>query len=296
VRAALEKRLGRIGVWTFYASNGSAERVRDLSAEIEDLGFGALWYPEAIAKESLSTGALLLSWTERIGIASGILNIWVRDPVATANGARTLEDAHPGRFVLGLGVSHRHAVNARGHDYDRPLAAMRAYLDGMDAAPYVGPDGAEPPPRVLAALAPKMLELAAHRAGGTLTYLVPPEHTVVARAAMGPDAFLAVEQAVVLETDATAAREVSRPFVSFYTAAENYRNNLLRLGWPEAEIDTTSDGLLDALVVHGDEAAIAARVQAHFEAGADHVAVQVLPNSEPQIEALRRLAPALRAL
>jgi len=296
VRAALETRLGRLGVWTFYASNGPADQVRELAAEIEDLGFGALWYPEAIAKESLSMAALLLSWTKQIGIASGILNIWVRDPVATANGARTVEDAHPGRFVLGLGVSHRHAVSARGHDYDRPLAAMRAYLDGMDAAPYMGQDGTEPPPRVLAALAPRMLELAAQRAGGTLTYLVPPEHTAMARERMGPDAFLAVEQAVVLETDATAAREVSRPFVSFYTAAENYRNNLLRLGWPESEIDANSDALLDALVVHGDEAAIAARVEAHFDSGADHVAIQVLPNAQLQIDAFRRLAPALRAL
>jgi len=296
VRAALQERLGRLGVWTFYASNGPAARVRELAAEIEGLGFGALWYPEAIAKESLSMGALLLSWTERIGVASGILNIWARDAVATANGARTLEDAFPGRFVLGLGVSHRHAVNARGHTYNHPFDAMRAYLDGMDAAPYAGQDAAAPPPRVLAALAPRMLELAGQRAGGTLTYLVPPEHTAVARERMGPDAFLAVEQAVVLETDAGAAREVARPFVAFYTAAENYRNNLLRLGWPEDEIDGNADRLLDALVVHGDEAAVAARVKAHFDAGADHVAIQVLPNAEPQLEALRRLAPALREL
>jgi probable F420-dependent oxidoreductase len=170
---------------------------------------------------------------------------------------------------------------------------MRSYLDGLDAAPDLALQPVEAPPRLLAALAPRMLDLAAERAGGSLTYLVPPEHTAAARQQMGPGAFLAVEQAVVLATDATAAREIARPFVAFYTGAENYRNNLLRLGWPEDEIDSNADRLVDALVAHGDEAAIAARVQAHFDAGADHVAIQVLPGTDPQLLALRRLAPAV---
>jgi probable F420-dependent oxidoreductase len=296
VSAPIGERLGRIGAWSFFTANGPASAVRELAAEVEELGFGAIWYPEAFGKESLSLGALLLSWTKRIGVASGILNIWGRDATATASGARTLEDAHPGRFVLGLGVSHRHVVEMRGHEYRRPLETMREYLDGIDAATDLSLQPVESPPRLLAALAPRMLALAAERAGGSFTYLVPPEHTAAAREQLGSDAFLAVEQAIVLESDPAAAREISRPFVAFYTGAENYRNNLLRLGWTEDEIDSSSDKLVDALVVHGDEAAIATRVQAHFEAGADHVAVQVLPNTEPQVEALRRLAPALHAL
>ena len=274
-------------------TNGPASGVRELVAEVETLGFDSIWYPEAFGKEALSLGALLLSWTERLGVATGILNIWGRDATATASGGRTLEDAHPGRFVLGLGVSHRHVVEMRGHEYRRPLETMRSYLDGLDAAPDLALQPVEAPPRLLAALAPRMLDLAAERAGGSLTYLVPPEHTAAARQQMGPGAFLAVEQAVVLATDATAAREIARPFVAFYTGAENYRNNLLRLGWPEDEIDSNADRLVDALVAHGDEAAIAARVQAHFDAGADHVAIQVLPGTDPQLLALRRLAPAV---
>jgi probable F420-dependent oxidoreductase len=296
VSATERERLGRTGVWSFFTANGPASRVRELAAEIEELGFGAMWYPEAFGKESLSLGALLLSWTRTLGVASGILNIWGRDATATASGGRTLEDAYPGRYVLGLGVSHRHVVEMRGHEYRRPLEAMRAYLDGIDAAPDLALQPVEPPPRLLAALAPKMLELAATRASGTLTYLVPPEHTATARERMGADACLAVEQAVVLHADPVAAREIARPFVAFYTGAENYRNNLLRLGFAEEDIDANSDALVDALVVHGDEDAVAARVRAHFEAGADHVAVQLLPNTDPQLDALRRLAPVINAL
>jgi probable F420-dependent oxidoreductase len=290
-------RLGRVGAWSGFPQSGSATAVRELAAEVEELGYGAIWYSEALAKESLSVGALLLAWTSRLGVASGILNIWGRDPIATANGAKTLEDAYPGRFVLGLGISHAHLVQTRGHDYgNRPVETMRAYLDGIDNAPYLGHEPAETPPRLLAALAPRMLALAAERAGGTITYLVPPEHTAVARERLGPGPFLAVEQAVVLESNAERAREIARPFVAFYTAADNYRRNLLRLGWTQADLDGNTDQLVDSLVVHGDDAAIAARVREHFDAGADHVCIQALPNTntDPQLEQLRRLAPALK--
>jgi probable F420-dependent oxidoreductase len=293
VRDRLLARLGRVGVWSFYLSSGDAGATRELAAEVEELGYGAIWYPEALGKESLSLGALLLAWTQRVGVASGILNIWGRDATATGNGAKTLEDAYPGRFVLGLGISHQHVVEARGHEYGRPVETMRAYLDGIDAARYIGHEPAETPPRLLAALAPRMLELAAGRAGGSITYFVTPEHTAFARELLGPDAFLAVEQAVVLEEDNARAREIARPFVAFYTGADNYRRMLLRMGWTEAELDQGTDRLIDAIVVHGDETAIAARVRAHFAAGADHVAVQALPNDDPQRGQLRRLAPAL---
>ena len=296
VKDQASARLGRVGVWSWFPSGASAEAARELAAEVEGAGYGALWYPEALGKEALTLGALMLGCTSRLGIATGILNIWGRDAVATANGAKTLEDAYPGRFVLGLGISHSHVVAARGHEYARPLETMRAYLDAIDAAPYMGHEPAETPPRLLAALAPRMLELAAERTAGSITYLVPPEHTAVARGRLGPDGFLAVEQAVVLEPDATKAREIARPFVSFYTGADNYRRNLLRLGWAEADIDQPADALIDALVAHGDETAVADRVRAHFAAGADHVAIQALPNDGPQLEQLRQLAPAVVGL
>jgi len=141
----LRARLGRVGVWSFYLSSGPAADARKLAAEVEELGYSAIWYPEALGKESLSLGALLLAWTSRLGVASGILNVWGRDAVATANGARTLEDAYPGRFVLGLGISHSHVVQIRGHEYGRPVETMRTYLDGIDTAPYIGHEPAELP-------------------------------------------------------------------------------------------------------------------------------------------------------
>lgn len=296
MRDRLRARLGRVGVWSAFPQNGAAAAVRELSAEIEELGYGAIWYPEAVGKESLSVGALLLAWTTRLGVATGILNIWGRDPTATANGARTLEDAYPGRFALGLGISHAHVAQARGHEYRRPVETMRAYLDGIDAAPYLGPEPEETPPRLLAALAPRMLALAAERSAGSITYFVPPEHTVAARRSLGPDGFLAVEQAVVREEDAARARELARPYVAFYSGADNYRRNLLRLGWTEAEIVNGGDELIDALVAHGSDEAIASRVRAQFDAGADHVCIQALPSTDPQLEQLRQLAPVLRDL
>jgi probable F420-dependent oxidoreductase len=295
-RDGAQARLGRVGVWSSFPQVGPAAAVRELASEVEELGYGAIWYPEALGKESFGVGALLLAWTSRLGVASGILNIWGRDPVATANGARTLEDAYPGRFVLGLGISHAHVVQARGHEYRRPVETMSAYLDGMDAAPYLGHEPAEGTPRLLAALAPRMLTLAADRAAGSITYFVPPEHTVVARQALGSGGFLAVEQAVVLEEDPARAREIARPFYDFYAGADNYRRNLLRLGWTETEIDDGDDRLIDALVAHGSDEAIASRVRAQFDAGADHVCIQALPSTDPQLEQLRQLAPVLRDL
>ena len=296
MKERVHERLGRIGLWTFFFGSGPAAAARELAVEAEELGYEALWYPEALGREGLVLGSLLLGWTERVGVASGILNIWGRDAVAAANGARTLEEAHPGRFVLGLGVSHQHVVTARGHRYERPFSEMQRYLDALDEAPYLGPEIDETPPRLLAALAPRMLGLAAERAAGSLTYFMPPEHTAVARERMGADALLAVEQAVVLGEDATRARDVAREFAGRYLAAENYRRSLLRLGFTEADLDDGTDRVLDAVIVCGDEETIAARIREHFDAGADHVAVQPLPNTEPQLETLRRLAPALREL
>ncbi len=294
MRAELSSRLGRVGVWSWQPTNGTAAEAREGAAEVEALGYGALWYPEAVAKESFAVGATLLAWTQRIVVASGITNIYARDPTAAVGGANALADAYPGRFVLGLGASHAHVVQARGHEYAKPLKAMREYLEAMDSAPYRGALPPEPAPRLLAALGPKMLELAAERADGAHPYFVPVEHTAIARERLGPDRVLAVEQAVILDSDAVRARELAREHTSFYLRADNYRRSLLRLGFGEEELEGGgSERLVDAVVVAGDEAAIRERVRAHLEAGADHVCIQVLPQGSFQLEALRRLAPAL---
>jgi len=286
--------VGRVGVWSNAPSLAAAAVFRGQLAEIEELGFRAVWYPEGAGKESFSTAALLLAWSERLVVAPGIANVYARDAMAAANGSRALADAYPGRFLLGLGVSHAPSIAARGQDYGRPLATMRAYLDAMDAAVYRGHEPAEPAPLILAALGPRMLELAAERTIGAHPYFVPVEHTAFARERLGPGKQLMVEQAVVLETDPTRAREIAREYTGYYGSLDNYRRNLMRLGWEEAEIDDGgSDRLVDALVAWGDVEAVRARVAAHLEAGADHVCIQPLPAGDFRLDQLRELAPAL---
>jgi probable F420-dependent oxidoreductase len=285
--------LGRIGVWSWAFSGAPAAVVREAVPEIEELGYSAIWYPEAFGNETFAAGALLLSYSSRLKVASGISSIYARDPTAMANGARALADAFPGRFVLGLGVSHRGPVGGRGHEYGRPVATMRSYLDGMDAATFTGDEPDPPAARILAALGPKMLGLARERSDGAHPYFVPVEHTAIARERLGPGKLLAPEQAVVLTDDASRARQVIREHMAFYLSTENYRNSMLRLGFEESDLENGgSDRLADAIVVWGDEGAIRERVKAHLDAGADHVCIQVLPR-EFDLEPLRRLAPAL---
>ncbi len=274
-------RIGRVGVWSFELERRTARDARRFAAEIASLGYPTLWIPESLgSKEIFAHAGLLLGGTEDIVIASGIANIWARDAVAMANGARTLVEAYPDRFLLGLGVSHAPAVDARGGTYRRPLEQLRGYLDAMDAAPFVGPNRKDPPPpRVIAALGPKMLKLAAERSLGAHPYFVPVEHTTFARTVMGPDALLAVEQAAVLETDPAKARETARKHMKRYLELDNYANNLRRLGWGDGDIgDGGSDGLVDAIVAWGDAGAITRRIAAHHAAGADHVCIQMLGN------------------
>lgn len=292
---ALAGRIGRVGVWANLDRHPAAV-VRELVREIESLGYGALWFPETIAgKEALSLATLLLQAGERLVVATGIASIWARDAMAAANGSRAIAQAFPDRFVLGLGVSHRPSAEVRGHAYDQPLERMREYLDGMDETKYVGPPAT--PSRVLAALGPLMLRLAAERAAGAHPYFVPVDHTARARAALGPGPLLAVEQAVVLETAAGRAREIARTHTRRYLALENYRKNLARLGWSAADLDADggSDRLVDAIVVHGGAAEAKRRVEEHLGRGADHVCVQLLqadPGASPAA-GLRTLARAL---
>ena len=289
--------LGAIGIWTAQFDYQPAAKAREAAAELEQLGFGAIWFPESVGRESLTNAALLLGATSRIVIATGIANIYARDPVTMAAGQKTLAEAYPGRFLLGLGVSHIPLVEqVRGHRYGKPVASMRAYLDGMDRAPYRAVPPSVSPIRVLAALGPKMLRLAAERAGGAHPYFVPPEHTARAREILGSDRLLAVEQAVVLETDSTKAREIARAHASRYLALPNYANNLRRLGFGDEDlVGGGSKRLVDAIVAWGDMAAVIDRVRAHQSAGANHVCVQVLP-PDPQacpIQEWREVASAL---
>jgi probable F420-dependent oxidoreductase len=254
-----------------------------VAADLERLGFGAIWFPESVGREALTNAALLLDATKRIVIATGIANIYGRDPVTMAAAQKTLAEAHPGRFLLGLGVSHVPLVEQiRGHTYGKPVASMRTYLDGMDHAPYRAITPASRPARVLAALGPRMLQLAAERADGAHPYFVPPEHTARARKILGGDRFLAVEQAVVLETDTAKARAIARSHMSRYLTLPNYVSNLRRLGFNEDDVvNGGSDRLVDAIVAWGDITVAIDRVRAHQSAGADHVCIQVLPE-EPQ--------------
>jgi probable F420-dependent oxidoreductase len=269
--------IGRVGIWTFAFELHPAAQVREAAAVIEDLGYGAIWIPEALGREALAQSAFLLAATKRIPVATGIANIWARDAMAMAAGQKTLAEAWPNRFLLGIGVSHAPLVGLRGHGYEKPFSAMRQYLDAMDSAPYNAPaPGAAP--RVIGALAPKMLALAAERTDGAHPYFVPPEHTRRARAALGPKKLLAPEQAVVLERDATVARTIARQHMQMYLQLPNYVNNLHRLGFTDDDIrDGGSDRLVDAIVAWGDVSAVVERVRAHHDAGADHVCIQVLP-------------------
>jgi probable F420-dependent oxidoreductase len=269
--------IGKVGIWAFLDMLPSRQS-QEAAAEVEGLGFGALWIPEAIGREIFTSSSLLLAGTKRLVIATGIANVWARDAMAMANAQRTLTEAYPDRFLLGIGVSHAPLVDAvRGHRYAKPLSYMRSYLDAMDAAPFAAAPPTASPTRVLAALHPKMLRLAAERSSGSHPYFVTPEHTARARAILGPDKLLAPEQAVCLETDPEKARRIARAHMAIYLGLPNYRRNLETLGFTADDLDGGgSDRLVDAIVAWGDTDVVAERVRAHREAGADHVCIQVL--------------------
>ena len=280
--------IGRVGVWTFALDLQPAAKAQEAAAEIEALGYGAIWIPEALGREAFTNSAVLLAGTKRIVVATGIANMWARDAMAMAAAQKTLAEAYPDRFLLGIGVSHAPLVGMRGHDYDKPLSAMRRYLDAMDSAPFMAAGPAAPPKRVIAALAPKMLQLAAERAWGSHPYFVPPEHTAYARKLLGKGPLLAPEQAAVLETDPTKAREIARTHMATYLGLPNYVNNLKRLGFTDDDIaNGGSDRLVDAIVVWGTVADVVKRVRAHHDAGADHVCVQVL-DADPRVLPMRQ--------
>jgi probable F420-dependent oxidoreductase len=288
--------LGKVGIWSFALQRLAASEEIDAARQFEGLRYPSLWIPESLgSKDAMAHASLLLAGTDKIPLATGIANIHARDPMAMANGARALGEAYPGRFVLGIGVSHAPSVEMRGGDYGNPLAQMRTYLDAMDAAQYAAPVPDPPVPLILAALGPRMLELAAQRADGAHPYFVPVEHTPIARQHLGPEPCLATEMTAVLTTDRSAGLDIARKFAHNYLVLPNYANNLRRLGWSDADIANETDKLIDAVVVIGDVDAIVQRVNAHLESGADHVCVQIRAekSTDPAIGAYQELAAAL---
>jgi probable F420-dependent oxidoreductase len=294
-------RLGKVGIWTGQLDFSSAAVVREAAREVEALGYGALWTGEAVGREVMTAAQLLLAATDSLVIATGIANIWARDAHATAAAQLALGEAYPDRFVLGIGASHKLLMDARGGDYQKPLAFMGSYLDRMDSGydVYRAVQPANRPPRLLAALGPKMIELSRDRADGAHTYFVPPEHTAKAREILGPDKLLVPEQVCVLSEDPTVAREIARRHTTSYLRLPNYTANLQRFGFTEADFgDGGNDRLVDTICAWGSIETVAARVAAHLDAGADHVAVQVLVDDRTGLPRREwaELAPALLAL
>lgn len=264
-------KLGRLGVW--YATDKlDGPQLRDFVRTVESNGYSALWYPESRGYESMSLSAFLLSCSERLLIGSSIANIYARDPFTAQRALVSLNALYGDRFILGLGVSHIPMVEGlRGHRYDKPLAAMGAYLDGINRLTA----GGELPPVVVAALGPKMLELSAAKSRGAVPYNVTPQHTAEAAAILGPSKWLAVEQKVVIETDPAKARLLGRKELSRYMVLPNYRNSWLRQGFSEADIaNGGSDRFIDAMVLWGDADTVRRGLRAHFSAGATHVCLQ----------------------
>jgi probable F420-dependent oxidoreductase len=280
------------GVWAAPLRYGEPAAAADAAAELEGLGYSAVWLPD-VGGDVFGSVENLLRATSSLTVATGILNLWMHAADEAASQHARLTSAHGRRFLMGIGVSHAPLIDSTTEGrYAKPLAHMRAFLDGLDAAPI--PVAVED--RVLAALGPKMLDLAGERTAGTHPYLVTPEHTAVAREALGPDKLVAPEQAVVLETDPTSARAIARSHLAGYLGLPNYTNNWKRFGFTDDDIaDGGSDRLVDAFVAWGGEDAIVDRVQAHRDAGADHVCVQVLTSDlwELPLVEWRALAPAL---
>ena len=283
------RQLGRLGVW-YPADRLDGAGIKGLLGKVEELGYSTFWYPEALGYESLSIASYMLANSTRLIIGSSIANIYARDPFTARRGLRTLSSLYDDRFILGLGVSHAPLVErVRGHVYDKPVPTMRRYLDGL----YEDPSNATEWPVVIAALGPLMLKLAAERTAGAVPYNVTPEHTRGARAALGPDKLLVVEQKVCLETDAAAARGLARRELHRYLTLTNYRNNWLRIGFTEADLaDGGSNRFIDAMVLWGDAATISHGLRAHLEAGANQVCMQPV-HREGDTEARNRILKAL---
>lgn len=291
--------LGRVGLWTADFDLVPMKVAQEGIARVEDMGFSTVWVPEAVLREPFASTALLLSATKSMVLATGIASLHARTAQTMQAGWKTLTEAFPERFLLGIGVSHAPMVQGvHKGSYDKPYSTMVEYLDAMDAGVFFSPQPSTPPRRVLAALGPKMLKLAADRGEGAHPYFTPVEHTAFARETIGKDALLAPELAVVLNQEPTAAREIASKYMATYTRLPNYANNLKRFGFTDEEITGHADRLVDAIVPRGSIDTIVSRIREHLDAGADHVCVQVLtgtPGVLPMKE-WEELAEAVRGL
>jgi probable F420-dependent oxidoreductase len=289
---SVRERLGRVGVWLASLMEASIDEERRAVQRIEALGYGSIWCPEVIGgKEAFAHQSLLLTATDHIVSGTGIANVWARHPATMQGGAATVGAAYPGRFVLGLGISHAAVVERSGQAYETPLAHMKQYLDGMDAATSEAPATEVPVPRVLAALRPHMLALARDRSDGAHPYFVPTSHTFLARGVLGPDRLLIPEQAVVLTTGSDQGRRAARAHMAPYLQLPNYVKNLRHLGYTDEDMSGGgSNRLVDDIVAWGNEADIAKRVAEHIDAGADHVLLQPLGTLDEALRQLEALA------
>ena len=288
-------KLGKLGVWAFIDNMTATEAVQ-FAQQLEQWGYSALWIPEAVGRDPFSIISFMAAHTEKLIFATGIANIYARDPMAMNAIHKTVSELAPGRFVLGLGVSHAPLVkDIRGHAYQKPVSTMSTYLESMQNALYMAATAQEQAPIVLGALRENMLKLSAELANGAHPYFVPPAHTAWAREILGPDALLCPEQMLLLETDADRPERIARSHTATYTGLDNYKNNLKQFGFDEADFDNGgSDKLVDAIIAWGDEQALRDRIQAHWDAGANHVCIQALTDEVqrgPDMALLELLAP-----
>ncbi|HEY6531213.1 MAG TPA: TIGR03620 family F420-dependent LLM class oxidoreductase [Acidimicrobiales bacterium] len=290
---------GRVGVWTRELDRLPMRDAQATAAELEELGYRMLWVPEVIGREPISNAALLLSGTSELIVGAGVANIHARSATAMQAGWKTLTEAFPERFVLGLGVGVPGIVEAvHRQPYGKPYTAMVDYLDAFEKAPYVAKRPTAELQLVLAALRPRLMRLSAERSLGAMAYFVPVEHTTWAREILGAGPTLVIEQAVVVESDPSAAREIARRYMATYLQIPTYTDHLRDLGWTDDDLAGPSDALVDAIVAWGPPDAIATRVQAHLDAGADHVALQAVP-ADPRavpVEEWRGLAQLAQAI
>jgi probable F420-dependent oxidoreductase len=279
--------LGRLGVWATELRFGDPGFIREAASELEELGYGTLWFPGGRGGDLTEAIDLLLDATTNVTVATGILNIWMHEPAEIGAWWRALAPENRARVMLGLGVGHASVI---GETWKRPLEKMNTWLDRLDA------EGVPSTSRCIAALGPKMIDLAGARSAGTHPYLVTPEHSAMSRQRLGAGRLLAPEQGVVLDVDCARARATARAHLAHYATLPNYRASWLRQGFAEADIETLDDRLVNALFAIGDEGAIAARIEAHFQGGADHVCLQVISGaigSGSDAEAVRRVWRAL---
>lgn len=264
--------LGRLGAWYSTDKLGSPEQIRQFVQNVEKLGYDTLWYPESRGNESFAVAAFMLGCTSKLKLGSSIASIYARDAFTSRRGMITLNELYGNRFILGLGVSHPPMVEGlRGHTYEKPIPAMRRYLNGI----CKGETDAGNFPLAIAALGPLMLKLSAELTRGALPYNTNPRHTAEAAKILGPGKWCAIEQKVTLETDPATARALGRKELSRYLALDNYRNNFLRIGFTEADLrDGGSDAFIDQMVLWGGADKVKAGLRAHFAAGATHVAIQ----------------------